>query len=160
MAIESYYDLDGTIVDTRPAVKAAYLAAGLSEYKDEYWGKTAAEWHCPPDVHARKSQLYGQYLHLATPGWAYRFYTATPGAILTGASGEAVQLLRQKFQLPLATPYGYSLDVDAKVRILVARCAAGAYIEYFEDQLDVARWIAGRLPAGRFEIVTPEGAVA
>ena len=82
------FDMDGTLFDTREATKLAYEAAGLPEYKPEYWGKSAAEWGCPRDIHKRKHAHYLSFANVIQPAWAYPFYEVAGGysaVILTGA---------------------------------------------------------------------------
>lgn len=61
------FDLDGTLVDTRPLVVEAYRRAGVI-MPDDAWGKTAEEWlpQCTRfnwrHVHDRKQQFYAELL--------------------------------------------------------------------------------------------------
>ena len=56
------FDLDGTLIDTREAVRQAYRAAGLEEFPDDAWGKPAREWLRDEAVHTRKNALYPEML--------------------------------------------------------------------------------------------------
>ncbi len=128
------FDLDGTIFDTFLATKYAYEAAGLPEYKEEYWGKPAHEWGCPLAVHRKKKRTYRSFLHLVKPGWAYPYYAVHAGSaiILTGASAGTVQALREVSGLPLRTLFGTSLTAERKAAIL-NRLAKRHAVMYFDD---------------------------
>lgn len=60
------FDLDGVLIDSRAAVKAAYLSAGV-EQPDDAWGKPAESWlpdltDEPGAVHEAKQRAYPRAL--------------------------------------------------------------------------------------------------
>lgn len=130
-----FFDLDGTILDTFKATKFAYEAAGLLEYKQEYWGKPAHEWGCPLYVHRKKKRTYKSFLHLVQEGWAYEEYVKhqDTAIILTGASMGTVNALREKTGLPLRTLFGTCLSNESKARILKRVADHGHSVFYYDD---------------------------
>lgn len=149
------FDMDGTLFDTREATKLAYEAAGLPEYKPEYWGKSAAEWGCPRDIHKRKHAHYLSFANVIQPAWAYPFYEvagAYSAVILTGASEDTVDVLRGKFDTPLPTPFGCGLSADDKRNVLARLTRVGWKIYYYDDQVETAIRIVDGLD--RVDLVT------
>lgn len=136
------FDLDGTIFDTYAATKEAYEAAGLPEYKEEYWGKTAAEWGCPLYIHKIKKRIYPKYMRRVTGAWAndtYQTFQDT-AIVLTGATGGTVRTLRELSGLPLRTPYGTGLSWGDK-RAILKVLARSDNVFYFEDLVEVGKAI-------------------
>lgn len=135
--IRFIFDMDGTIVDSRRAVRDAYKRAGM-ELPDDAWGKTAKEWGCPPDVHKMKTSLYptlllrlGRRLHSAD------LLETVHGEVLTGASMESVAAVRKflKHDFPLA---GVSCSAKMKIDILKS-CASSGVVIYVDDDYDFGR---------------------
>jgi hypothetical protein len=131
--IRFIFDMDGTIVDSYLAVRAAYKKAGLALPEDA-WGKTAAEWDCPQAVHEMKKRLYptilrshGRRLHAAD------LLEIVHGHVLTGASIEAVDAVRKflgfKFDV-----VGHSCNQDRKINIL-RQLSREHKIIYVDDDL-------------------------
>lgn len=119
------FDMDGTLVDSMRAVKEAYRQAG-ADWKPEYWGLTAREWGCPPEVHEMKKRLYptalrrlGRRLHAAN------LLEVVQGEILTGASLEAVHAVLEV------------LDLDAP--ILAAGAAQDTKQGHTPSKIDILR---------------------
>lgn len=132
--IKFIFDMDGTIIDSRRAVREAYKSAGIV-LPDDAWGKTASEWGCPPDVHKMKAALYptillrvGRRLHAAD------LLKITNGSVLTGASLEAVEAVRAALDhsFPLA---GAGCDQGEKMRVLADNAHAYPVI-YVDDDYE------------------------
>lgn len=87
------FDLDGTLIDTREAVREAYLAAGV-EMPDAAWGKPWHEWLLQDrtteeavKIHRKKNELYREALRhygCILPCLSYALQLGAP--IITGAS--------------------------------------------------------------------------
>lgn len=135
------FDLDGTLFDTYAVTKRAYEEAGLPEYKPEFWGKTAEEWRCPHYVHTQKRVLFNKLVEMVDPGWALPFYeVAGPQntVILTSASEDTVDALRDCFETPLPTPFGCRLTEMQKRSTLIKLLRVGWRIYYYDDQVTAA----------------------
>jgi len=82
------FDLDGTLIESERAVRAGYMAAGVTMPPDA-WGKPVGAW-CTPAQHTEKQRVYREMLHLhATPGRAVPLWHSLPHAsrcVATGAS--------------------------------------------------------------------------
>jgi len=129
--IQFIFDMDGTIVDSQAAVRKAYKKAGLV-MPDDAWGKTAAEWDCPPDIHRMKERLYlavlrstGMRLHAAD------FLATVHGSVLTGASLAAVDAV-QKFLRHKFPVVGAACDHDTKIMML-RKAAQESRVIYVDD---------------------------
>lgn len=94
------FDLDGTLVDTREAVRQAYLCAGVS-MPDEAWGLPWETWLEDPAAHDRKNAAY--------PDCLRRYAVKLPlldvcrrlgGVVITGASAGAVSAIKVAFDCP------------------------------------------------------------
>ena len=55
------FDLDGTLVNTRLAVKEAYRQVGI-EMPDDAWGKPWTEWLNNKFAHDAKAKIYPDVL--------------------------------------------------------------------------------------------------
>jgi phosphoglycolate phosphatase-like HAD superfamily hydrolase len=105
MKTKYVFDLDGTLVNSRAAVTEAYRRAGVVMPEDA-WGKPWQEWLVDPvtralrhDVHNEKNRIYlsvleelGQHTDL---GLRVRMGFGAPATVITGASPQAVQSMRQ-----------------------------------------------------------------
>jgi phosphoserine phosphatase len=91
------FDLDGTLVDTRLAVKEAYRQVGV-EMPDGAWGKPWTEWLNNKQVHKAKAKAYPNTLKAFAqelPLYHYAHQHKCP--VITGASREAVRAIQALF---------------------------------------------------------------
>ena len=91
------FDIDGTLVDTRVALRDAYIAAGVDpSLIAEFCGKSPWKAWCTQEIHDKKTALYrSALLKYGKRGPAYPLlkYVKSIGvevAALTGASASAV----------------------------------------------------------------------
>jgi phosphoglycolate phosphatase-like HAD superfamily hydrolase len=97
------FDLDGTLVDTKELVRAAYKRVGVTP-PDDFFGKSWREWLKDEKLHQKKNQVYAAMMpgHLkALPLMSlYRTLMSAyendadqlfPPYVLTGASAEAAK---------------------------------------------------------------------
>lgn len=97
MASKIVFDLDGTLVDTREAVRLAYLEAGIV-MPDHAWGLAWHEWLFDPAVHARKVEIYPRFVAELAVGLPLLQTALTHHVpVITGASRRAVQAVQIKF---------------------------------------------------------------
>jgi len=82
------FDLDGTLIDNKEAVRYAYLRAGVA-MPDDAWGKPVGDW-CTKEQHEMKQSVYfNSLLEYGRRGPGIGFWTSIGGApkvIITGAS--------------------------------------------------------------------------
>jgi|SRR5579859_142727 len=68
------FDLDDTLVDSAAAVIGAYREAAQQLgciLPSDFYGRSADEWNCPPQLHVLKCQLYAaKYAAQVRRGWA------------------------------------------------------------------------------------------
>lgn len=139
------FDLDGTLFNTYPAVKEAYQMAGLKEYTPEMFGKSARELGIPLEIRRAKAEFYKKTVCGVKKDWAFKYYTPHTDIVLTGASEEAVSLLRRQFKVALCTPFGYGLSLDEKVKVLL-KLAMIDRVTYYDDNKAIGRFnIPGKL---------------
>lgn len=129
------FDMDETLVRTRPLVERAYREAGV-EMPPHAWGKPAAEWLvdlCGGDVelaaktHAEKNKIYMKLLERTPPAelpaaQVLRESLSDPRfnvCVATSASYEAAYAVMQR-QLGLFVPMRCRLTVDALVRFVLS----------------------------------------
>lgn len=143
------FDMDGTLFDTFKATKLAYEEAGLTEYRQEYFGKTFTEWECPAHIHFLKQSYFHKFRHHIKEAWAMPFYkTFSPQSfILTGASAETVEACRLvNPKVELRNPYGYQLNHIQKRRVLKSLSDFMGYeVFYYDDLPDVGSRIVNGL---------------
>jgi hypothetical protein len=133
--IRFVFDMDGTIVDSRRAVREAYRRAG-HPLPDDAWGKTAGEWGCPPDVHKMKIALYPTLLlRMGRRMHASDLLETVNGEVLTGATLQAVQAVR-KFLKNEFRLLGAGCSHEAKIEILQVQSYPGSQIIYVDDDFD------------------------
>tara|TARA_R110000824_G_scaffold58288_1_gene157709 strand:- start:3433 stop:3933 length:501 start_codon:yes stop_codon:yes gene_type:complete len=91
------FDLDGTLVNTRLAVKEAYRQVGI-EMPDDAWGKPWTEWLNNKFAHDAKAKIYPDVLkEFAEPLPLYRYVQQTQAPVITGASRDAVRAINDMF---------------------------------------------------------------
>lgn len=136
------FDMDGTLVDTRVAIKEAYRLAGIN-MPDDAFGRPWRKW-CPVAVHQNKNVHYQKTIELASEMWcmgALRELVLLhrPVYILTGASTEAVHAVIRRFNIHPSVRFkaelsrhqkanwllihglGVYVDDDAQTRVIVER---------------------------------------
>lgn len=144
------FDLDGTLLDTRQAVKEAYRAAGV-EMPDECWGLPWREWLTMPnaaEIHKRKNVYYYKTVSIYAKRMPL-FSIALQGQypVITGASWVAVEhvlLMFGKLNVCLR-----EADFDAKIQWLDER-KPGTYV----DDLPEARQRVKE--ATEWKVMSPE----
>lgn len=138
------FDLDGTLIDTREAVREAYLAAGV-EMPDAAWGKP---WHTwlpqlpnlrlsPEEIHKIKNANYKHCLRehgRVLPCLQYAVQLDAP--IITGASVQAIAhvktwLSEQGYHLRSVDLFGASYDMK---QFWLNTTSRGIYVD---DDVDV-----------------------
>lgn len=126
------FDLDGVVVNTRLAVEAAYRHAGV-EMPADAWGKPWREW-CSEKVHHAKNLAYRNALiEHATPGpllWLVR-KLRTEVLVLTGASPDAVNIVKRVFEIDFRT-LGFERTPLQKVEKL-RELSKTQQVVYFDD---------------------------
>ena len=147
------FDLDGTLLDSRDAVKRAYLEAGV-EMPDGVWGSPWQSW-CGIAAHSVKTRIYrdmlmrGEVPTLPAMDVVRELLAADEYVgILTGASHEAVTCVMEREHLTRATLFGWSATrVHKKNRLAeLSTSASRPHITYVDDE-DVM-WIVP--PTGTF----------
>ena len=131
------FDLDGTLFDTFAATKAAYEKAGMPEFTLEHFRSPNSTWQCSEEIRTKKRELYKDFLFAVKPAWAFEFYRPSEDIVLTGASQDSVQLLRNKFNLPLCCPFGYGLTRASKATILRNLASIGPELIYYDDDPEI-----------------------
>ena len=156
------FDLDGTLYNTFAANKAAYEAAGLPEYKQEYYWQTAAAWDCPPAIHERKGMLMPSYSNLISSAWAMPFFEVAERAgvavVLTGASSNSVRFMEKIHGRAFPTPFGITHDEEGKRRVLTNLSGVGWNIVYYDDNVEMGTRLTMQTPlrdGGDIKLVTP-----
>ena len=136
------FDLDGTLVDSKEKTIAAYETAAPGLFKPEYWGKTAAEWGCPPSIHRTKQMLFNRDTRMLQPGWALPMFMEVlrrgeKPIILTGASSTTVKFLLRYISSIIGdfhtTQEIHSADAVTKINFL-DELAKTDTVYYYDDQ--------------------------
>lgn len=130
--IRFIYDMDGTLVDTRKAIRMAYMRAGIKVPADA-WGKTWRDWGCPEDVHKEKARLYPNFVReygRILP--AASLLALTGGRVLTGASLEAVTAVKEVLKINFDL-LGAECSDNEKMRLLRVECMRTVRDAQFTD---------------------------
>lgn len=134
------FDVDGTLVDSREATKAAYDLAAPGLFKDEFWGLPAHAWGCPVDVHDRKVAEFSRLGHMVQPAWAMPMLQHADEVrhsiiMLTGASEGTMAIHRKRFKVLAGYDYHCGLTNVAKHEFLESLVHAnpGVSIHYYDD---------------------------
>ncbi len=100
------FDLDGTLVDTRAAVKEAYRRVGVT-MPDDAWGVPWTAWLKSKSLHENKAKAYPRCLkEFASKLPLFDFAQKHQAPIITGASTLAVQAIEKEFgQLNIIKTY-------------------------------------------------------
>ena len=134
------FDLDGVIINSRPAVKAAYSEAGI-EMPDEMWGKPWRVW-CDEQTHTRKNAVYSDMLQKhSKPGpllWMVD-KLKTEALVLTGASSDAVHIVKRILDVSF-TVLGCEQTKEQKVFTL-SKLAETQQVVYFDDDAGVISYM-------------------
>lgn len=121
------FDLDGTLVETLTAVRAAYLAAGVVVPETAY-NQPVGDW-CTPAQHDAKNNVYRlMLLRYGKPNmllYLYAWQTRSP--VLTGASQRAVELVQELYGPLNVELVGATLD--QKIAWLNAQSEPGTYVD-------------------------------
>jgi phosphoglycolate phosphatase-like HAD superfamily hydrolase len=135
------FDLDGTLIESEAAVRAAYQAAGVT-MPPGVWGAPVGDW-CTPEQHAAKQEAYPQMLQQhasggrALPLW--RWIPATGRVIVTGASEASALAALRWLDIPHHFLALTGADADAKARYISARMASHNPVVYVDCDYAVAR---------------------
>lgn len=148
---EWVFDLDGTLVDTREAVRRAYEYAGVTMPADA-WGRPWHEWLTGPDAsrkHAVKNQVYMKTLGLfGRPLPLLQLVEEGGYPVITGASHIAVETIIIKWAPRLNVALRQA-TLEDKVRWL-GRRVPGAYVD---DDVRCRQIIEEKT---RWQVLTPE----
>lgn len=134
------FDVDGVIVDSHAAVRAAYKLVGV-EMPDDAWGKP---WHVwlpqlvgstfeAEDLHGKKNYVYtamlrdGQVRPLAGASVAHRLAPAQR-SFLTGASAQAARAALRAAGLPRGRLWSGCTAEDKAARLL-RLAGRGVYVD-------------------------------
>lgn len=115
-------DLDGTLVDTREAVLAAYREVGV-EPPPGAWGRPWREWLDDISLHRRKNEIYPRHLHeraKALPALKLVQHAANEGArviVLTAASEDAALVVFDRFHIVHNARLYAGLSLERRVEI-------------------------------------------
>lgn len=91
------FDLDGTLVDTKQAVREAYLASGVI-MPESAWGKPWWQWLESVAAHRHKIKVYPEYIpKYAQPLPLLKFAVEFNVPVITSASWEAVRAIKEHF---------------------------------------------------------------
>jgi phosphoglycolate phosphatase-like HAD superfamily hydrolase len=132
------FDLDGTLLDTRAAVIEAYRIVGVTPPKD-FFGRSWKEWLKDERKHREKNEAYRHCLGLIEELPLLEMLRNTNSMILTGASLEAVSLLRKRF---FPTWFGAAhteLTIAGKVDILNGLDEIGMYFDDDESAINTVK---------------------
>jgi hypothetical protein len=128
-------DLDGVLIDSHEALRLAYAQAGASNWKPNTPWKMFATEH----QHEIKNRLYegclrshGRLFPLA------RVADELEWDIVTGASDQAVSLVRNVFNLNLRFCYANVKSIEERVELLKG-LGTSVYIDDCEENLKVIR---------------------
>lgn len=149
------FDLDGTLVDSKEAVKQAYLRAGVT-MPEWAWGRPWREWMTDPMAHALKAMYYPAALKehgRKLPLYDYASKHGSP--VITGASYVASQCVMELWG-PLAI-YENGLTPTGKVKFLshniFPKLVGDKY--YVDDDEEVRHLVAKHT---RWQVLTPQAA--
>jgi phosphoglycolate phosphatase-like HAD superfamily hydrolase len=141
------FDLDGTLFDTREAVRLAYLEAGAELPEDgSWWGRPAREWLRDPDgsIHRRKNAIYLANLDRVRTLPAFQLYEqlAPRVGIATGASRAAATGLLEYWGVPRDNLFP-ELSLEGKAELLIGVTLIQDVI-YFDDDLEAVMYLRCR----------------
>lgn len=134
------YDLDGTLVETREAVLAAYRAVGVEPPLD-FFGKTWREWLDDPTLHAAKNEEYLKIIRttdLVRATQIVSLFLITGGFIITGASRKAATAVLDHIGL---RPQKFYYELSMKDKAEVLNFHNGDQGIVFEDSEKVASYL-------------------
>lgn len=139
------YDLDGTLVDTREAVRQAYAVAGVV-MPDDAWGKPAQDWLprvCDDPIvahqlkcvaYANALRYHGRQLPLLQE-LSFHKQTVT---VITGASRQAVNTL---YKMGILPSFVKVVAVQQTRRSKVDWLARHGWGTYVDDDAEVRRLV-------------------
>ena len=141
------FDLDGTLLDTRAAVRVAYSAVGVAMPEDA-WGQPWREWLidvCSGNevlayqLHRAKNAAYlalikkSAMVEVLPPLRVLQELLSRHGAaqcsIITGASRSAARALMSEYGLPPFLLSGTGMTVQDKIEFLSAKSPRGVYVD-------------------------------
>lgn len=143
------FDIDGVIADTRDAVHAAYLQAGIWQ-PDDAWGISWKRWlpaltDSPEAVHAAKQRAYEEMLRdgyrlKKLPGCDMAHELIDAGHrvyFVTAASMRSAQAVLRHCGLPTIMLAGSELTPEARVGVLAqlrSLTQDASYHSYVDDR--------------------------
>lgn len=135
------YDLDGTLLDSRDAVRRAYAEVGVT-MPDDAWGRPWQTW-CGVEPHSRKVVVYDRMLKAGEVSTfpsldVVREQLARNEhvGILTGASHEAVRAFIRLHDIHGVALLGWSMTRPQKKHVLHSLRYNGntPHITYIDDE--------------------------
>lgn len=144
------YDLDGTLADTKEAVRSAYMDVGVTPPWDFYL-LTWQEWLSNEELHAAKNAVYlRKYVKTVKPLPLANLFQHTGGTIITGASMSAAFAVTQHLFPGTLVNVCHSLNSDGKVAILNRIATTGIVFDDSIDTIELIRrdtkWTAFHVP--------------
>lgn len=125
------FDLDGTLVDNKKAVKRSYEKAGVTPPED-FWGKPSKEWLRDPSATYRKNRIYTEIAPLLNiPLPTLDIYLANyPSPIITGASQDGAVTTLKSCLVPFDPTLLYTgCTAEDKADILNNLSEKGTYYD-------------------------------
>lgn len=148
MTVCSIFDLDGVLIDSRHAVRAAYERVGVT-MPLQAWGRPWREWlidACEGDenearrVHNLKNEIYPEMVRRHARQLPLAGYIAAldekslPCWVITGASNDAAEAALNFLGLDLGLLNACELDTRAKERWIAEIAKHYTVGVYFDDQ--------------------------
>lgn len=129
------FDLDGTLIDSKPVVLEAYRSVGI-EPPSDFFLKTWREWLPDAQKHDEKNKMYLKLLYKIKPLPLLELYRSLEGRcmIMTGASKVAVLAIAKQFGLDTKTTL-CQMSIAQKIHQMNIFTSSGIM---FEDQHEAA----------------------
>ena len=133
------WDLDGTLVETRYANLMAYKSLGIKPPED-FNVRPWQEW-CTKEAHDAKGRIIKNFiLNYAKPLQLLDVWQANGrGVILTNASHEAVDAIRERFGVLATADIWIGMNSQEKVRWLAAQPRHGIYFDDSQKTINLVK---------------------
>lgn len=122
------FDLENTLVHTKEAVRAAYVAAGVDLPEDFF----VMPWpsFCSAEEHNRKNEIYHHFAYKIRILPAFNLWRATPGAvILSGISEAALGVVRDTVPELQQARIHYGMHRKQKIDFVAHLKGGGLYVD-------------------------------